>query len=93
MKIHLEDRLMVRSFAPYVLSILVIVLGMAYGEPLPEWQLPANVQATAFELGEGKSEKGKGEPAPSRTSPGWQGVPPAREFRFGEGRCWQGRHW
>lgn len=47
---------MVRSIAPYMLSFLSVASGMAYGEPLPEWQLPANVQETVFEIGEGKGE-------------------------------------
>jgi len=47
---------MVRNIAPCVLSVLSVLTGMTFGEPLPDWQHPANLSATAFELGEGKGE-------------------------------------
>ncbi|MFC1635560.1 hypothetical protein ACFL5Z_12020 [Planctomycetota bacterium] len=53
---------MVRSIAACVLSVcclsalLCVIPGNTYGQSLPEWQLPANIRQTAFELGEGKGE-------------------------------------
>jgi O-glycosyl hydrolase len=58
MTIEFIQRWMVRNITIYVLSIffLSVINRRAQGESLPEWQLPANVQETAFELGEGKGE-------------------------------------
>jgi len=56
MTIEFVQKWMVRNIAPYLLSILSVASGMAHGEPLPEWQCPADVVVTAFELGEGKGE-------------------------------------
>ncbi len=47
---------MVRHIAACLLSVLSVVFGMAFGESLPEWQLPTDVRVTTFELGEGKGE-------------------------------------
>ena len=56
MTIHFLKEPMVRNIAPYVLSVLSVLTGMTFGEPLPDWQRPASLSDTAFELGEGKGE-------------------------------------
>lgn len=58
MTIEFIHKWMMRNIAIYVLSIffLGVVAKNAHGKSLPEWQFPANVRQTAFEIGEGKGE-------------------------------------
>jgi O-glycosyl hydrolase len=58
MRVEFFHKWMVRNIVISVLSIFLlgVVTKSAHGESLPEWQLPANVRETAFELGEGKGE-------------------------------------
>ncbi|MBN2313597.1 MAG: hypothetical protein JXM79_06680 [Sedimentisphaerales bacterium] len=56
MTIEFKKKWMVRNITPYLLFVLSLISGIVHGEPLPEWQLPANIRQTPFEIGEGKGE-------------------------------------